>query len=342
MKPAIAAALILTLFALVLPMIMAAAFTPQTDEPVASPEAVVSEAPKKRVTFDGTSMADAAVPVQVKTENGVVTMTLADYLVGVVAAEMPATFEPEAISAQVVAARTYTMHKMLVDREINHPEADVCTDIACCKAYQDDDALSEKWGDSYSAYIEKIVSAVKETDGVYMQYEGEPILAVFHSSSAGKTETSGNVWGKDLPYLTVVDTPEDGETVPNYITEVRVSQEDFASTVYESLDGLEVYGEPEEWITDTQYDESGRLENLYICGISVPGTKLREMFELRSTAVEIYYGDGEFVFTVTGYGHGVGMSQYGANSLAAEGKSYKDILNWYYKDITFASTKDLF
>ena len=268
-------------------------------------------------------------------------MELEEYLVGVVAGEMPASFNTEALKAQAVAARTYTLYKILVSPSANHKE-DVCTDPACCKAYSDEETLRAKWKDSYNANMEKITGAVWSTRGEYMVYDGQPVLAVFHSSSAGATESSGRVWNSDLPYLVSVQSPETAADVKNYVSELVVSQSDFRDTVLAKHPEAELSGECADWIRGIEYTESGRIQTIDIGGAVIKGTELRSMFGLRSTAAQIEVKGGDIVFTVTGYGHGVGMSQYGADVMAGEGKTYREILQWYYTGVAFGIISEPF
>ncbi|MBQ8831336.1 MAG: stage II sporulation protein D [Oscillospiraceae bacterium] len=265
-----------------------------------------------------------------------VKMDIEEYLVGVVAGEMPVSFEDEAIKAQAVAARTYTLYKLWVEQSANHDET-VCTDAACCKAYADEASLREKWGDDYDGNITKIRALVWSTQGVYMVYENEPVLAVFHSSSSGKTENSGNVWNKDVPYLASVESPESSENVKNYISVKEIEYDDFKMRFLKEYPEAEFSENREEWITDIVYSDSGRINSVRIGGVTVRGTKLRALYELRSTAVTVEAGEKSIKFTVTGYGHGVGMSQYGANTMAQEGSTWQEILKWYYTGIDFAT-----
>lgn len=163
-------------------------------------------------------------------------MTLAEYLPGVLAGEMPAAFEEEALRAQAVAARTFVLYHQVLGCAA-HPEAAVCDDPSCCQVFLEEPALREKWGDGYDTYWARIQEAVTATDGEYLTYEGEPILACFHSSSAGRTENSGVLWGTSLPYLVSVDSPETAEDVPNYISTLEVSPEDFRDTILAALAG---------------------------------------------------------------------------------------------------------
>ena len=308
MKTIVAAALVCLVIALALPLLLAPGAAPE--EPSATPGA------------------DAETVFTVLMDGEVHTVDMASYLPGVVAAEMPALFEPDALKAQAVAARSFILSRT---RTVNaaHPEADVCTDPGCCKAYATEDELREKWGADFDAYWQKMLAAVRETDGQYLSYEGEPIFAAFHSSSAGMTEDAGAVWNA-LPYLVSVPSPEEAEDVPDYVTTVSYTDGEFAARLREGYPYLSLGQDPAGWVEEVTIDESGRVSSVTIAGQEVPGTEMRALFELRSTAFELEYASGSFTFTVTGYGHGVGMSQYGANVLAGLGTPYEDILAHYY------------
>ncbi len=266
-------------------------------------------------------------------------MSLEEYIVGVVAGEMPASFEAEALKAQAVAARTYTLYKMVVSPSPHHRE-NVCTDPGCCKAYASLEALREKWGDDYEENIAKIKDAVEKTKGEYIVYDALPILAVFHSSSSGSTESSENVWSAPLPYLVSVASPENGDEVNDFVTSVKISHDEFKETFLSRYPDAVFSQTPGEWITSCEYSESGRLLTASVGGITVRGTELRSLFSLRSAAIQCAVSDRDVEFTVSGYGHGVGMSQYGANAMAKAGSNYREILTWYYTGVNFENLTD--
>lgn len=277
---------------------------------------------------------DGETQVRVMLADGTAVMAMDEYLAGAVAGEMPATFEPEALRAQAVAARTMALYRMEVAPNARHPEADVCTDPACCMAY--DGSAMTGWGadGSYTQGQEKILDAVRATDGIYAAYQGEPILAVFHSSSAGRTEDSGDVWGGELPYLVSVDSPDIPEQNPRYTATATVSADEFRSAVTEEYADAATWGDDAaSWISDITYTRGGRIATVTAGGVTITGGRLRAMFGLNSTDADIEAtGDG-FVFVTRGSGHGVGMSQYGANAMAASGAGYADILRAYYTGI---------
>ena len=253
---------------------------------------------------------------------------LEDYVYLVTAGEMPASFAPEALKAQTVAARSYALYCAATGKHAA-AGADVCTQPACCQAMQSEDALRERWGADYETYAGKLRAAAAETAGEWLCYGGEPILAAFHASSAGATEDSGAVWSS-LPYLVSVSSPESAETVPGFVTRLECAPLDFRDTLLSALPEADLSGEPETWLGALTRDASGRVAEAVLGGQRISGTRLRTLFSLRSTAFTLAYQDGRFVFTVQGNGHGVGMSQYGAELLARSGADYREILAHYY------------
>lgn len=260
-------------------------------------------------------------------------MTLAAYLTGVTAAEMPASFEPEALKAQAVAARTYTLYQLTAGSR-HGDTADICTDHTCCQAYTNLADARANWGGDAGIYEEKIRAAVADTDGDTILYGGVPILAVFHSSSAGLTRAAGQVWQNDLPYLRPVDSPEDGSAIPNYYSRVEFSPAQLREKLLAAFPEADLSGEPSQWLRSAVRDEADTVETVEVGGITVRGTRVRTALGLRSACFEWELQDGQFVFYVTGYGHGVGLSQYGANAMAEAGADYKTILTHYYTGVT--------
>lgn len=255
-----------------------------------------------------------------------VKMSVRHYLVGVVASEMPVSFEPEALKAQTVAARSY-LQRYLASHK--HENADICADSSCCQAYSSEKKLKEKWGKDYDAYIKKIRDAVAATDGEYLSYGGKAALTAFHSSSAGVTEESGAIWNA-LPYLVSVDSPETADSVPNYISTLTLADIDFRDTILYLKPEADMTGDADKWVGEIKRNDSGRVQSATIGKVTFTGAELRKLFSLRSTAFKLEHSNGQFTFTVTGYGHGVGMSQYGANTMAKNGADYREILEHYY------------
>lgn len=282
---------------------------------------------------------DQAQTVTVLIAGEVKELTLEAYLPGVLAAEIPASFPDEALKAQAVAARTYVMYKKrLVELGNEPPEshkgAVLCDDPKHCKAYIDIDAKAkELWGGSAEEYVGKIKDAIKATDGITITYQNEPIAAVFHAVSSKKTESAANVWGADTPYLQSVDSPG-GEASPKYTATVEVSDTQFREKFLAKYPDANLDAPVNMWFKASERSDAGGIISVEVGGVRVPGTEIREMFALNSTNFTLTFTEGSITFHTTGYGHGVGLSQYGARQMALDGKSYEEILKWYYQGVT--------
>lgn len=328
MKAIIAVSLALAIFAVIFPLISALSAPMLPDQEMAASDNADGTG-DLYYSPSGSASADSDLKITLLDDGKIVDMTMDEYLRGAVAAEMPAAFQEEALKAQAVAIRTYTM-RQLSSPSSAHPSASVCSDSSCCMAWKSDACLKEKWGNNYDTYLSKISNAVQETDGQYLAYDGQPALAAFHSSSAGKTENSGDVWSTDVPYLVSVDSPETESDVPNYESSVTVSASDFSETILAEYPDANFSGDVSSWVQNITYTASGRIATVKLGGVAVKGTVLRSLFSLRSTAGNITAGPDSVTMTSTGYGHGVGMSQYGANVMAKNGDAYTNILAWYY------------
>jgi len=295
------------------------------------PENDESSAPDAPATVSG---ADRSTALNVLVGGKLRQMDMETYLLGVLRAEMPASFEEEALKAQAVAARTYILHKIAGGGSANHPQADACDDITCCQAFKSQEDAAADWGDNAVAFEEKIRQAVTETDGECVLYEGAPVLAVFHSSSVGTTQDVQNVWSASLPYLQSVETPEGEETVPNYHSTASFSAGELRDQLLSALPEAKLEGSPSNWFTNIQQQSSGTVTSLSVGGVEVSGNTLRTILDLRSACFTISFDGDTVSFSVSGYGHGVGMSQYGANVMAENGMSYREILEWYYTGTT--------
>ncbi|MEG1918190.1 MAG: stage II sporulation protein D, partial [Oscillospiraceae bacterium] len=274
---------------------------------------------------------DSSATIRVKLGDTVTEMPMNTYLQGVVRAEMPASFAQEALCAQAVAARTYTLYKITTGG--NHPDADICGDHTCCQAYLSADAAAKNWGKNAENNEAKIDNAVAATDGETALYDGAPILAVFHSSSAGKTRSSGEVWVSDLPYLRAVDSPEAGEAIPNYYSRAEFTADEFKTLFLKKHPEADLTGDMTGWL-QAPVEAGGIVDTVTVGGVTVRGTELRSILSLRSAAFETEVQGKKLVFFVTGYGHGVGMSQYGANQMAADGATWREIITHYYTGVT--------
>ena len=252
-----------------------------------------------------------------------------DYITGVVAAEMPASFEAEALKAQAVAARTYAKRRIDAGNTLD----DMIKNGG--QAYNSVEDMKNKWKDSFDENYSRIKNAVEETKGEIMVYDGEPILAVFHAISSGKTETAGNVWSNDEPYLKSVESPMDTEA-QNFTAEVSIPLNTVISKLQEKHPELAVT--KGNLVAQTQIierSESGYIKTIQIGNVVFTGREVRELLGLRSSDFTLRQDGDSIIFTTKGYGHGAGMSQYGANALAQEGKDYHEILKYYYTGISF-------
>ncbi len=308
-------------------------FLPAEEGPAPTPEPSITPTPPPQASLSPIKGWDAGQNIRLLKADGLVEeMSLRDYLWGVVAAEMPASFQPEALKAQAVCARTYCVYQRNGAGD-KHPDADVCTDYACCQAYLTKEQAEAGWGAEARRYADKVAQAVEETEGLLCLYEGEPIDAVFFSSSAGSTNAAAAVWGTDVPYLAAVDSPE-GEEVPGWRTQADFTPAEFSARFRSAFPEADLSGPPTEWVGELKADPSGLVTEVTIGGVAVTGGQARSIFGLRSANFTVSAGEEKLSFQVTGYGHGVGLSQYGANALAAEGKDFEEILKWYYTGIT--------
>ena len=266
-------------------------------------------------------------------------MDINHYLTGVVAAEMPVDFEIEALKAQSVAARTYmTSHLYDFDSgniDDAHTNAAICTDSTHCQAYVNEKDFKAKRENADEKW-DKIKTAVQSTSDEIITYKNKPISAVFFSTSSGKTENAEDVWGREIPYLKSVKSKGD-ELSPRYTSEKNLSVEEFYKTISQKYPDADISKEP---FANEVHSESGGIKSIEVYGISISGTELRSLFELQSTNATLSLKDNTIKISVKGFGHNVGMSQYGANYLASEGKDYKDILKAYYRGIKIKKLSD--
>ncbi len=264
------------------------------------------------------------------TQTGEITnVAVSDYIYGVVAAEMPAEYESEALKAQAIAAYTYAVFKS----QKNSAEGyHITNDYKVDQAFITKQEAREKWQDKADFYEQKIVAAVNAVGGKYIDYNGEPILALYHAISGGKTESCEAVFGNSLPYLCGVDSSGDVLN-PDYQKTQSFTPEQFSSALKESV---ELSGEPINWITEVKTQENGYIQSVTVGGVTIKGTEIRKLLGLRSANFDVAFGEN-FDFTVRGYGHGVGLSQSGANYLAKQGKTAEEIINWYYPGCTIKS-----
>ena len=265
-------------------------------------------------------------------------LELDQYLLGVVSSEMPASFEIEALKAQAVVARTYTIYK--ITEEKKHENADICDDSKCCQAWISKEDRFARWNEEErESNWSKIEEAVNSTKGEIVKYEGKPINAFFHSNSGGTTDTATAVWGgANYPYLQAVETSgEDAYT--QYSSEVVLSKEEFANKIREYHSEFQIDYSLENQIEILSYTEGERVKEIKIGNLNLSGVEIRNIFKLKSAKFEINIEGENIKFNVIGYGHGVGMSQTGADSMARQGKNYEDIIKHFYTGVEITKNK---
>ncbi len=259
--------------------------------------------------------------IKIKDENNNVSqLSLEDYVVGVVAAEMPASFNIEALKAQAVASRTFAVYKM---EHNNSKEYDISSTIND-QAYITVEQMHDKWQNDYEKYYEKVKSAVVATDNEVMVYQGNVIESFYYAMSNGYTSDAQSVFSESLPYLASVESKWDNNQ-NNFLVSTTIKKEDFCQKL--NIDCTSIN------ISDITRDKTNRVSSININNQTFKGTNFRTLLNLRSTDFEIEINDDNVLITTKGYGHGVGMSQYGANGMAKEGKNYQEILKYYYQNI---------
>ena len=253
-----------------------------------------------------------------------------EFIYTTVALEMPASFEMEALKAQAVAAYTYFSRARNEFRK-NNPagEAEITINSQKSKYYVPLEKLKEKWGKNFEERHNKIKTAVDSVFGEILEDDGSPILAVYHAMSSGETEKSKDVFGGDLKYLTNVESPGDKEA-EGYETFAEFTLEEFKEIIKKTWPDACFEEEPSCWVKDIERTHAGMVKSLTVCKHRTSGREMRAIFSLRSADFDLNFKEGKFIFKVRGYGHGVGMSQYGAQFMAKQGADYKQILAWYY------------
>ena len=262
------------------------------------------------------------------------------YLCNVVSAEMPADFEEEALKAQAIVARTYTIYKI---KNKKHDNADICDDSNCCQAWISKEDRLNKWNEEQrEANWQKIENCVKATQGKIITYNNEPINAFFHSNSGGKTEIPVNVWGggTDLPYLQVVETSGEDE-YRQYSSQVEFTQEELINKLKEKYSDISIDFNNQDDIKILEYTDSGRVKTIKFGNHNISGTEARTILGLKSTNFSIVRENEKIKFDVKGYGHGVGMSQTGADSMAKQGKNCEEIIEHFYVGVEIKNINDI-
>ena len=270
---------------------------------------VINDTAPQKATFHD------SFKLQLHESGQIIDISAHDYIIGVVAAEMPALYEEEALKAQAVAAYTFACYRRDTTKEAFH----VSTDPTTCQSYADTATLKERWGENYDGYYNKIKSAVQAVEGQLLCYEGKTALSVYHAISSGKTNPSLDVWGKDIPYLKSVDSIGD-KLSKDYISAPTFTRDELCERLGVTGDSFD----------DIKKTSTSLVKSVTFGGKSFSGAEIQKALSLRSAAFDVAVQNGVFTFTVYGYGHGVGMSQNGADYMAKQGSSYTEILAAYY------------
>ncbi|QOX65581.1 stage II sporulation protein D [Anoxybacterium hadale] len=309
---------------IVLPLALVSLY-PETDERVEIPP----ESPPKQESMNVPDTINVYRTATGKTES----IAFEDYVMGVVAGEMPANFELEALKAQAVAARTYSLSKVVRGNPANHPSAPVCDDVHC-QVYRSPGELEKiKSAEWMATGWPKIQDAVNSTKGQLMYYQGALVeQPLFHSSSGGKTENSEDVFVSAVPYLRSVDSPYE-TAAPHQAEQVEIPLSEFKQKVKKANPGKDLGTVSAGTVKVLERSEGGRVASLQIGNLTMKGRDMRDLFGLRSADFTVSVQGDTVVFTTDGYGHGVGMSQYGANGMAQAGYNYKQILTHFYTGV---------
>lgn len=318
----------------VIPSRFAAPASDAAEPPVATETATIPAETATSTTAEPAGRADLCENYQMLdiTSGKVEELSVRDYVIGAVCAEMPATFEPEALKAQAVAAHTYAERQHLLEQ--SHPTAELCgadfsNDSSQYQACFTENQARQYYEDNFEASYAKITAAVDEVLPYVLEYDGTPIIAAFCSMSAGTTESAETVWGSKVEYLVPVESEAD-TSAPRYLETASFTGEEFQAAVQDALPDAVWDTDMAKWVQVGACSQSGTVLEVTVGGKACSGQELRQMLGLRSAVFSVDVQDGKLVFTTRGYGHGVGMSQYGANAMAKDGADWQEILCHYY------------
>ena len=258
-----------------------------------------------------------------------VSVSPADYMAGAAASEMPLTWPDDALLAQMVASHTYALYSR--DHGGSDTEGWLHVNSALASGWTDEAALRARWGEEFEANWARLTELAGQAADSLVLYEDAPALTAYHAISSGHTEDSRQVWGESLPYLSGVDSVWDKYS-DEYEVTIQYSNTQFAAAA--AALGLTLEGDPEDWIGACRWDKAGYVQSIEIGGMTCAGTAVRSALDLRSACFAIAWRDGQFVITTRGYGHGVGLSQYGAKAMAEGGADWRKILEYYFPGCT--------
>jgi stage II sporulation protein D len=327
-KPFFVLAALLFTITLLIPAVLVLPFSEQTGGKLG--ENIRSQNEKPEAVKVDVSQLDSAIEVAVyrMSHKEIEKVGLERYVVGVVAAEMPATFELEALKAQALAARTYIVKQMMSDGQLGVPDGADVTDTVTHQVYKNEADMKKSWKKDYDWKLKKVQEAVIATKGKILTYEGTPISTTFFSTSNGYTENSEDYWSNAFPYLRSVASPWDVEESPKFNSQVVMSIGEFEQKLGVKVGANKQIGEI------IERTKGKRVAKVNFNGKTLTGKDIREKLELRSTDFSWVVKGNQIVINTKGYGHGVGMSQYGANGMAKEGKTYEEIVKHYYQGVS--------
>lgn len=305
--------------------------------PSASTQAPTTDPPTQTTstTAQATPPAEDTAVFRILCGDEVVTLTEEDFLIRTLAMEMSPSTHEEALKAQTVATYTYYARRRQQQQKKADPVlqgADFAAPNDKFPAAYTEEKLRERWGEQYAENYAKLQAAVSAVQGVAITHEGTYIDACYHAISSGSTESAATVWGADIPYLQAVASPGD-RLSSGYASEVTLSAEEVRTILTTEAPDLTLSDDPAAWFGEPALSAAGTVAQQPVGNTTLAGTRVRQLFGLRSAAFTVAYADGNFTFAVRGYGHGVGMSQYGADYLAHQGYTYEEILHYYYTDV---------
>ncbi len=311
--------------------------TPPSPPPAqsAAPSPAPSAPPASPLPFSGDIL--SIFNTETKTVEQV---PLEEFVLGSVASEMPITWPDEALKAQAVASRSYALARAKLN-DGSDPALQGAAFSANPKqhlGFVRTEQMKQMWGADFDKNYARLKALVESTAGTTLQYNGQTALACYHAISAGHTEASKNVWTTALPYLEGIDSPLD-LTSPDYTVSTEMSSQDVYYALQIAFPDLQLVGDPSTWFGTPVLTPAGYIQSIPVGTTQMKGTDVRAALNLRSACFTVSYSDGMFTFTTKGYGHGVGMSQYGAYTMALTGKTYDGILAAYYPQTTLNTAK---
>ncbi|MBM7601241.1 stage II sporulation protein D [Virgibacillus halotolerans] len=322
----------LILFILIIPTLIVVPFAKDNEKGSVPVEKQEEQTADDTAAEAGAEQNESTISVAVmRTKSETVEdIPLESYVAGVVSSEMSPDFEPEALKAQSLAARTYIVDHLL--HQDDGQESDV-TDTTQHQVFKNDNELKKQWGSKYDENMKKVKAAVTATKGEILTYKDAPIFPAFFSTSNGYTENSEDYWDDELPYLRSVESPWD-EDSPKFLDQQTFTIDQIKEKLAVDLPNQEPLG------IDVTRTDSQRVKEIDLAGNKLSGREVREKLELQSSDFTIKQKNDHLIFTTKGYGHGIGMSQYGANSMAKAGKTYQEIVKYYYSDVEVGTVTD--